>query len=271
MNAYLPFRERVPHRLSARGQLDELDDDDHLTNTLIFRAITFNSEFLNSSGARFVFTDYADFSAVVDEYAEPFPPHYKQKEGRYAPRICNPTAYGRSFQGNKQVDHVETYFGVASQFKDWVREWEDFRALPVEKQKKKTSLQYTSMFAFFCKKFLSVKGVGHLISILIVEDLVYRKLVDFPSTEQFANVILTFSSKLGSCKLLMRFGVISDNARNSQSNVEAFCNLYNGVASELGDAEVHLMPDIFHFEYALFKLLRVREHSLLQKMLGIPR
>lgn len=231
-----PLREyaqsRRIFRADTRITTDFLRTRAGLFSLIVFRAITFNSDFLSEWG-RVFFTSLSDWRDTVQSVPAGI-------------EICNMCAYGQPIAG-RSMDHASVYWELVAQWEPWLAthphpSFEDV------------------------KGFISATNfpqVGELLGMLVAEDLYYGGVCTAPQTSIFAANILHLG--LGSARVLQLFNILPNmDQLNCEENEEALLDVYQDLLSYLeGEGEDDLMPDIIVFEHLCCKVYRAWKAGML--------
>ncbi|KAJ7205828.1 hypothetical protein GGX14DRAFT_367739 [Mycena pura] len=245
----LPFREHGPSRTQARGPSRTFDPSHAKTRTglfngLLFRGITFSSEFGRQPAANFHDSPSA-FTAACAQYPDAASDFF-----------CNPYAYSRR-KSKRNVSLVGEYWAAVME-RGHGQTWE--------------TMANAAKFSFTdCYKFLSggrpghFKEIGSLAGFLLAADFVYAGVVAAPTAEEVGTIIRDINK--GAVKGLEVLHLITPRTRGSKrgyrmADVEEvrakFVRLYKFLDQKLTDAQkVRMVFDAIMVENGLCKITRV--------------
>ncbi|KAJ7495724.1 hypothetical protein B0H11DRAFT_2227248 [Mycena galericulata] len=259
MDRLCPFRELAPSRVRASGPDGPFNTGLPVTTSsflsaLIFRAITFNTDFLHTS--QLCFRDHLDFERAMKAAGKEYS---KQHSVNPPPSFfCNGHAYGPHNSG-RTVELAKVYGPVVG--------FDNIAAQLLEAffKQGRTTLEFTA-----CWKWLKGKGpnkrvrfsnLGPLGSYLLAADYTYAnpRLVDPPTLEELGQIICTMNK--GAVHGLERLGLIPQRQISAKGDAlqstPAAC--VRGLKIVHSTLSAHLSPELQ--DQVRFDLIMI-EHSL---------
>ncbi|KAJ6514801.1 hypothetical protein C8R47DRAFT_915262, partial [Mycena vitilis] len=207
MDKAYPYREMAPSRrrtLQSTGPFTEarVRTDAGLLSAIIFRAITFGTEFLFDY--RTYFKDINDFHAVEEEAAAA----YRLAHGADPPKayFCLVDAYGVPNVGRKVT--LADGFAAALENDSWAAKFKNRNQIPFVECYAWLSgaLPQTGQGAGKKKKVQRFHGLGQLGAYLLTADLVYAGAVVSPTVEEMGEMVWRLNK--GATGGLERLGLI---------------------------------------------------------------
>ncbi|KAJ6453796.1 hypothetical protein C8R45DRAFT_1112346 [Mycena sanguinolenta] len=263
VDRFCPFRELAPSRQRIAGAAGPYTSDRAATQSgffsaLIFRAITFNTEFLHT--AQLLYTDYPAFTSAMAESATQF----RNEHGHNPPPsfFCNPRAYGPHNPG-RTIKLAQVYGPVVEA---------DNIAAQVVLAQKNGSTSSISFVAFWKWLKGAVNGhvrflhLGPLGSYLLAADYTYTnpRLVAPPTIEELGEVICTLNK--GAVHGLELLDLIPYRERDSKGKpkpstpkacIEGLKIVYNTVYGHwAANIRGEVRFDLVMIEHSLCKLAR---------------
>lgn len=230
LDFYLPFREEAPsrkHITKAGGPFDpaNINERSGIFGAEVFRAISFNTSKLHSHCGH--------FSSLSDWKA------HRGSDPSLEDLFCNPCAYGTT--NGRSTNNAPSYWKHSKFMHEYLSQ-PDHRG-------------FTAFITYFLKAKHRPIYMGPLSIFLLAEDLVYAGVLDLPTEEEFATIVVKMNK--GAMQTLFKLGL----AGESDTPVEkaaAFLRVYRHLASVLSPEEQNRMGfGLFMFEHALCKYGRL--------------
>lgn len=224
-----PLREHSKSRSiftnSSSINLDFLRTRGGLFSTILFRGITYNSDFLFKYQL-VAFASLEDWMSAT--------------KGIASKKICNMKAYGARPISGRSKDLASSYWDKTANWETWLRD--------------NPNPSFTDLHQFI--HTCNFNQVGDLLALLVAEDLYYGGICGGPDPHDFAKEVLKMGK--GAFKAFKHFNILPDSTNpSSVQNINAFVDAYQAVLDNLtisGDED--LLPDIIVFEHLCCKIFR---------------
>jgi hypothetical protein len=248
---YLPFRQHAPSLKNARrviyADVDRLVSNDGIGffNILAFRGVFFGSPFAQSSRYRWFdsLSDWEHFRDAGKGKAD----NYKGEE-YYVKKTC----YGQS-QTGRQLSLLSLYWNKRLLFNDLFDKPE--KPTVTQVFRRLTSKQTVIDDNGSKKSTTKFPNIGKLTALLICGDLVEARILDMPSTSEWAKSIINMGR--GSKDGMEECGFVRKGC-SKEDFCMAFVLLDEALQNELQDEEKEAMGyNIVMLEHALCKIKRI--------------
>lgn len=235
-----PFRERAPSRCRFRGVGGPYEEEvvkttEGIFSAVVYRGITYNTDFSMHPHSPMVFQDIADWNSRVKAHKDQHPGCEEDKH-----YFCKPNAYGQSIVG-RGVEKANLYWDEAKRL-NWPQ---NFTAA-------KGRMTFKECFLMF--RTAHFTSMGNLCMFLLVGDLHYAGVCDAPTAQDVASFILAQGpNKSGSYKGLVELGLVGDGASRLQVE-QALLAVESHIKAAFTEEEIQIMGlDLICVEHLLCK------------------
>lgn len=262
---HLPFREYGRSRLRIKQDGGPFSPSSNIRteagffSSLIFRGITFNSDFLRSKDHRTLFRNHTDWAETVASVQQDLLNQSPNLTGGdLAQFFCVKTAYGQPMARSIEyaADYARTAFDPSHNA--WLLEDE--------------TPSYITLWKTICsvnpprsEQRAAYPQMGPLIGHLLVADYVYAGVIPMPSVDDMADIIWEINK--GGARGLVALGLLPEvdgGARQSKQGVRDALNaLYRFLQDNLDiEEQMQMIFDIIMLEHALCKYVRCVNKNL---------